>query len=237
MNPTKPRIDIVVAIHGIMTGRSEPTWPERLEIRLAQTQPQARVLTDHYNAGPTPRLNWFLFNPMQGDSIADWVAHWHTQTPDARVFFVAHSNGCDIARRAMIELDRQHSIKTQTAVLVSAPLPETTKGIGLRPLLDNGSLQRLICYVGSRDSVLGAAPTISRPWRYLGRIARWPYGNLGQQGLRDADETLEGNAGTPTAKAVNRVFADWGHCDFFPLGNTDRIAETFGTIERDLYAP
>lgn len=228
-------VEIVVGIHGILTGRSEPTWPERLETRLARTRPQARTLTDHYRAGPMPRLNWFYRNPKSGRQIARWVAHWVESYPRAKVYFVAHSNGCDVARRAIRELDSEYRITTEAAVLVSAPLPATTRGMGLDTLIETGRLKRLVTYSSNGDIVLGKPPTLLTPWRYLGRAIRWPYGNLGTIGLQDALQELKAHTGHVTARTANRAFDRYRHGDFFPKGDPVKMNATFETIEKDLF--
>lgn len=219
-----------------MTGRSEPTWPERLERHLT-ARPRTAVLTDQYDAGPMPRLNWFIENPKRGRAIAEWVAEWYRDGKVRSIHFVAHSNGCDIARRAINILTGEEEIPVDTAILISAPLADTTKGMRLTAALEDRLLRRLVCYVADQDAVLARQRTWRKPWTVLGSWARWPYGNLGRVGLQDAKQHLAGREGCVIEQTADRTFVGWGHSDFFPKERRYRMHETFELIEQDLNLP
>lgn len=228
---------LIVAIHGILTGRSSPTWPERLEIWAAERFVHASVLTDHYTAGPFPLWNCFVQNPRAAASIAQVVEEWlEASEHHVDVHFVAHSNGCDIVRRAAIELmDRGHQV--QSILMVSGPVSDSVAGMGLASYLDEGVLDRLVVYAADKDAVLAPRPSWRKPWTFLSAMARWPYGNAGKVGLTDGDVWVQ-NAGPVIAADVNsatRFFPGWGHGDFFPGSNPGRSAGTFDLITRDLH--
>lgn len=232
-SPHRP-VDVVVAIHGIMTGRSNPTWPERLETHLATGRPDTVILTDQYEAGPFPLLNWFFCNPKRGRATAALIDEWIASGTVRSLSFVAHSNGCDIARRAIIELTERHGIKVACAIFVSAPLPPDLEGMDLEVATAEGGLKRLMIYAASEDHVLAKPTNWKRPWTLLGSIARWPYGNAGRIGM-PKHETLEGFEGRPTSRIATRMFRGWGHGDFFPRNNYGRTLAVFEQIEADLF--
>lgn len=229
-------VDVVVAIHGILTGRSNPTWPERLEQYLTTHRPDTVVLTDQYEAGPFPRLNWFLGNPKRGRATTALVRDWIATGTVRSLSFVAHSNGCDIARRAILELAETAGPGVAAAIFISPPLPASMEGMDLEAEIATGHLKRLLVYAASEDSVLAPPVNWKRPWTLLGNIARWPYGNAGRIGLPE-HEMLAGFEGRPTGRVATRMFRGWGHGDFFPRSNYLRNRDVFAQIETDLFTP
>lgn len=230
-----PKLTLFVAIHGILTGRSNPTWPERFEEWAASALPDVTVLADHYKAGPFPIWNNFWKNPRLADGVVELVENYLDQAEspdDIDVHFVGHSNGCDVIRRAALRLLKR-GYRVKSVLLFSAPLANTVKGLGFEPHLEDGTLGRLVAYAASDDQVL--APTLDwkNPLTVVQNLVRWPYGNLGRLGLQDGEEWLTRNGPDVSRRSVTRFFPGWGHGDFFPLSNPGRMAGMFETIARD----
>ena len=62
---------IVVAIHGILTGQTEPSWPDRLDAWMWHRDPDIKVLKKEYRAGPFPRWNCLVTNPLLARALAE----------------------------------------------------------------------------------------------------------------------------------------------------------------------
>lgn len=210
-------IQLVVAVHGIMTGRTDPTWPEEFERWAAHYFPDARVLTDQYFAAPLPIWNVFVRNRRQAKALAAVVDRWIDDTPAAttvNVHFVGHSNGCDIIRQAAIRLLKKKR-RIATIIVVSAPLRRTVKKLGLRPYLEDGRLGRLAAYCADNDKVLARPIDWRFPWTAIGAVLRWPYGNLGRMGFKGGGQWLTDPAAEASGPVVTRMFHAWGHGTFF----------------------
>lgn len=229
-------VNLIVAIHGILTDRADPTWPERLERYAAGRWPNTYVLTDHYNAGPLPWWNVWIKNPRAARSIAGVVENWIEDTDDQTrvvVHFVAHSNGCDIARRA-VSILIERGFPVQSLIVFSAPIDRSLVKLGLRDHLNDGTLGRFVAYCADADDVLPRTLDWRYPWTYAGAAIRWPYGNLGRLGLSDGDAWVKGASIPITQAATTRMFPGWGHGDFFPAMNPGRRAATFAAIGHDM---
>lgn len=237
-------INLIVAIHGILTGRADATWPERFERWAAARLDRTAVLTDQYDAGPFPVWNCFIRNPRASRALGKVVENWIDSAPEdnqrVRVHIVAHSNGCDIARRLAIRLTSR-GYDVESLLLFSAAIPNTVEKMGLWPALksepETGRLGRLVIYSGDSDRVLAPSPDWSRPWTVALACARWPYGNAGRVGISDADRKISGMGSTVAGdgiRAVNRVFRGWEHGDFFPPQYPGRVESVFQMIGRDM---
>lgn len=229
-----PKLTLIVAVHGILTGRSLPTWPERLELWSASALPDVTVLTDHYRAGPLPLWNVGVQNPRAARNLLAVVENYLDgyDPADVAVHFVGHSNGCDIIRRASIRLMRR-GYKVASVLMFSAPCHSSVERMGFRPYIDDGSLGRLVVYAADEDRVLAPIADWRNPITVLHNAIRWPYGNAGRVGLTDGEQWVVRNGPEITARTATRLFPGWGHGDFFPLANPGRMAGMFETIARD----
>lgn len=223
---------ILLAIHGILTGRSDVTWPERLQAfahRNATTCPDSFVvLTDQYDAGPFPRLNWFFGNPKMARGMARRILSWLEDGVHERVTLVGHSNGCDIVRRVAMQL-AEMEVTVEAVILIAPPLSPRLSANGLQACIDSGHLRRVVCYFTPRDTVLAPAVT-ANPFTWLLTAIRWPYGNMGRVGISEAI-TVEATDPAPAGVvAFNRVFPTYWHTTYFSRPTTP---ETFKTILSD----
>ena len=54
---------ILVAIHGIMTSQTDPSWPDKLDAEMYHRDPEVKVIKKEYHAGPFPRWNCYVKDP------------------------------------------------------------------------------------------------------------------------------------------------------------------------------
>src|SRR2546427_5225070 len=96
---------IVAAIHGILTNQTDPSWPDQFDAWMFERDPEVKVLKKEYRAGPFPRWNCWVKDPLLARSLANELELFlqnsvtpslhHSALPSA--WLVAHSNGAVIA--------------------------------------------------------------------------------------------------------------------------------------------
>jgi len=64
---------IVVAIHGILTSQTDPSWPDRLDAWMYRRDANVKVLKKEYRAGPFPRWNCWFKDPLLGRGLANEI--------------------------------------------------------------------------------------------------------------------------------------------------------------------
>tara|TARA_R110000796_G_C14571530_1_gene435812 strand:- start:45243 stop:45974 length:732 start_codon:yes stop_codon:yes gene_type:complete len=214
---------IVLAQHGILTGRDTVTWPERFEAHAAWSNAGIHVVTDQYSSGPFPRFNTFIKNRRLARAQAAILEHWvHSGPHRSKLSLVGHSNGCDIIRHTARILAKR-GIEIENLILISAPINPALSG--LRELVCHGAIKRIACWCSPNDTVL------AEPGKFWARFIRWPYGNLGRAGATNARAILSGDK-PHQAPIYNRWFTG-GHSDFF---NPRLSTETFDTIITEIKA-
>ncbi len=233
-------INLIVAIHGILTGRGDVTWPERFERWAAAKLDRTAVLTDQYDAGPFPVWNYCIRNPRAARALGKIVENWIDSAVEdgqtVKVHIVAHSNGGDIARRLALRLTGR-GYEVENLLLFSAAVPNSAAAMGLIPALDAGTLKNLVVYSADGDRVLAPSPDWSKPWTVALACARWPYGNAGRVGITDFDCRVSGLLKPITGRINNRLFPGWEHGDFFPPQYPGRVEGVFSMIGRDMKLP
>src|SRR5438309_10216816 len=104
---------ILVAIHGILTSQTDASWPDKLDAWMFARDPSIKVLKKEYVAGPFPRWNCWVKDPLLARGLANEIELFLEEnegplTPalspsdgeresQRSVWFVAHSNGAVIA--------------------------------------------------------------------------------------------------------------------------------------------
>lgn len=183
---------LVVAIHGILTGRTVASWPDRFAEWCEQHGVDARIERKEYFAGPFPTWNVLVKNRILAKGLAAEVELWGAEDrrPDAhgmtdidqalssapkiarrRICFVAHSNGTDIALKAVKRLAAR-GIATDTIILVGSVVQPDVARNGIRELLVTKMLRRAVAYWSPSDSAIGIA----------GRLPWCAYKDLGKRG-------------------------------------------------------
>src|SRR2546426_12153372 len=62
---------LVAAIHGILTNQTDPSWPDKLDAWMFDRDPEVKVLKKEYRAGPFPRWNCQVKDPLLAHSLAN----------------------------------------------------------------------------------------------------------------------------------------------------------------------
>src|ERR1051325_10984623 len=105
---------LLAAIHGILTGQTDPSWPDKLDAWFYLNDPDIKVLKKEYRAGPFPRWNCWVKDPLLARSLANELELFVTDVAASSrpaIWLVAHSNGAVIALLAAKYLiERGHEI-------------------------------------------------------------------------------------------------------------------------------
>jgi len=179
---------VIVAIHGILTRTTSPSWPDHLDAFLTDCKVERR----DYFAGPFPIFETFLWNRIRARELADEVC---LLDPKMTVHFVGHSNGCDIALKT-IKILASRGRHVYTMILTGSVSDPDVEKSGVMQLIESGALGRAYAYCGDRDLPL-ALPL------------KWPYKDLGRRGWMRANEPYE------ELRIRTRMFAGYGHGDYF----------------------
>ena len=254
---------IVAAIHGILTGQTDASWPDKFDAWMFQRDPAVKVLKKEYRAGPFPRWNCWVKDPFLARSLANELelflnsqpsrcarraARRATTNPQLSLWLVAHSNGAVIALlTARLLINR--GIKIGGLILTGAACEAD---IDLNQVLEwhcRGMLGAAIAYSSTEDEVLPDSPTLDPRSSTLTRLCSWlwgkliwPYGSLGRTGwlfdgrpLSTFDESLPSAAAAEaTACQLSTIHTRW-----YPGGHgayfaAQNIAGTFEQLYRDI---
>lgn len=198
---------VVIAVNGILTPTNAPSWPDYLDAFLEDCKVERR----DYFAGPFPIWNVFVKNRYLAHELAAEITLVADRWPTLPINFVAHSNGSDIALKAINLLARQ-GLKVSTAILVGSVTDPDVERSGVRKLIHAGMLGRAFAYCGDRD-------------RALGIPLKWPYRNLGICGWQlDGKSYIE-------PRITTRQFKGYGHSDYFVPWNREK---TFAQMRADM---
>ena len=202
---------IVAAIHGILTSQTDPSWPDKFDAWMFERDPEVKVVKKEYRAGPFPRWNCWVRDPLLARSLAnelelfltqprgkdgfhsvpDLVPHYSAARP---LWLVAHSNGAVIALLTARNLiARGHKIGG--LILTGAACEADIDRNGVLEWQCRGMLGPAIAYSSAEDSALDGDPSepftrhdspltnfISRARALLWGQVIWPYGCLGRTG-------------------------------------------------------
>jgi pimeloyl-ACP methyl ester carboxylesterase len=221
---------ILVAIHGILTNQTDPSWPDQLDAWMYQRDAKMKVLKKEYCAGPFPRWNCWFKDPLLGRGLANEVELFLSScTPAPALWFVAHSNGTVIALLAakrLVELGHNVSGMILTGAACEADIDKNHVG----QWLWDGRLGSAIAYSSIEDKVL-PEPSGSSRWgfRAIYSVLARPYGSLGRTGWLQDGRPVP-NLDRPISTLRTRWFAG-GHSTYFALEHIDR---TFEQIYQDI---
>lgn len=208
---------VLVAYHGILTGLTDASWPEKFQSWLISRSEKIPImLIEQYYAAPLPWVNWFK-NRKHGKALAKWVEQLYRENPNVvGIDMVGHSNGCCILLDAIKRLDKK-GIPVDRVVFIGAAIDERPSQNGLWEVASFGQLLKAVAYWSPVDKVIGL------PW-----ILKWPYGSLGRKGWRFP----RGEGRHPAFQG--REFPTMGHTGYF---DPQQIYQTFRIIAEDLGIP
>jgi pimeloyl-ACP methyl ester carboxylesterase len=214
-----------LAIHGINTDLVDAAWPWRFAAYVDRCKLDAHVETEHYKAGPHPRLNTYLVNPRVAKALANRVLLRREILGAAPVHLIAHSNGADVAVRVAERLAKA-KVRVETLILIGAAIHSDIEKSGLRSLSDHGFLGKAVAYYSPIDPVI----------RYL-QTFPGAYGSLGARGFEHPAKQRVGfhvdgyTDAPPFADFVSRRFENFGHSEYFSPAWRDA---TFATALSDM---
>lgn len=145
-------LPIIIAINGILTGQSTLSWPDQFDAWCERAGVKAKVLKKEYLAGPFPLWNVHVKNRILAHGIAAEIDLLCGD--EARdIHFVSHSNGTDIALKA-VKLLAARDRKTKTLIVVGSVLPPDIAKTGVMDLIERRQLSRAVCYWSDCDLAL-----------------------------------------------------------------------------------
>jgi pimeloyl-ACP methyl ester carboxylesterase len=221
---------ILVAIHGILTSQTDPSWPDRLDAWMYRRDPTVKVLKKEYRAGPFPRWNCWFKDPLLGRGLANEVELFlPSDKPAPALWFVAHSNGAVIALLAAKRLiESGHNVSGM--ILTGAACEGDIDKNHVDQWLRERRLGSAMAYSSAEDRVLPQPATSSRSViRAIYSVLARPYGSLGSTGWLRNGEPLS-DIDRPFATLQTRWFAG-GHSIYFMPAHIER---TFEQIYQDI---
>lgn len=217
---------LVIAVHGIRTKRSDPSWPWYFQTWAMDQDKRFVVYPFHYHAGALPFWNTLVLNRRLAKAIAARVKLFHDHVEgDKRVAFISHSNGADVVRLSILRLAKL-GIRTKGACLIAGAIKSDIDESKLRGMVADGHLDRACAWYSENDKVV----------RNLDWLPAGNYGALGAKGFHsnnnkvgmwlDEDETNPSPFGFSS-----RHFPGYRHSDYF---EERRIFQTFETATADM---
>lgn len=221
---------LIAAIHGILTGQTDASWPDRFDAWAFRHFARARVIKKEYAAGPFPRWNCRQLNPRHAHALANELELFGgdpSATDRTDLWFVAHSNGAAIAlETARLLIDRGRVV---TGLILTGAACEAD--IARNGLLDwalAGRLHAAIAGCCRQDRVLGGpVPALRRLW---GRLIA-PYGQLGITGWQLRGRPITENESWGTTFRTRWI--QGGHSAWFA---PEQLETTFAQIRDDIAA-
>jgi pimeloyl-ACP methyl ester carboxylesterase len=220
---------IVVAIHGILTRQTDPSWPDRLDAWLFAKDPQVRVLKKEYAAGPWPLWNCLVKDRGLAAGLANELELFVKSGGDdlPPIWVVAHSNGAVIALLTMKRLIA-HGAWVGGFIFAGAACQADVNRTGVAEWLRAGQLGCAVAFCSPQDRVLAGDAQAEgtffercRAWIW-GKFL-WPYGCLGRTGWRHVP---------PQETRVATVWFAGGHSAYFEPAQRDNTFQRIYEIIR-----
>jgi hypothetical protein len=218
---------------------------------MARRDPQIRVLKKEYRAGPFPRWNNWVKDPLLARQVVAEISAFRVPgSAFPPLWFVSHSNGAVIALLAIRRL-AELGVPVAGAIFTGAAIEADVERNGLLDLTtdypktcsEQGGLPGLrrppdlgcaICWSSRGDTVTDVTPEPGESWLkrmrdwIWGRLA-WPYGSLGATGWLKDGQPYEGR------QFVTRWCpSSWGHGGYW---TPERRPESFEQIRKTLCLP
>ncbi len=199
---------IVGQAHGILTGKSSPSWPEYGDAFFAARHPQVSTVNTEYYELPLPRIA-ALRNPARARRLVRRLltaAKYGIELrPDpAELAIVSHSNGAVLALQACRALIAE-GIALRSLVLIAPAVRTTEATREVCGWLATGMLGYALLVRPTRDRLIGG---IAKNWRT--RLVAWPWGSLGHDGW-DLDEIDDADPRALLPETID--LPDMGHSD------------------------
>lgn len=213
---------LVVAIHGILTGQSDASWPDKFNAWCFHKLPSVSVLKKEYRAGPFPRWNVWIKDPIIARSLANEIREFCVdgcgdvvdKCPE--IWFVAHSNGCVISLMTIKRLVKI-GIPVAGLIFTGGACSSIVEDNGIWRWVDDGNVGKAVSFSSREDRVVKSKLI-------------WPYGRLGHTGWQCRLESGLLTEWVRSGKAWTEWHPGYGHSGYFKPEN---IQNTFIKI-RDI---
>lgn len=203
--------------HGILTGRTSPTWPDYGRAWFAAVEPLIQTITDYYKEWIFPRVAAIRNQERIRRNVSTFLLQARLTREKRgrapRMDFGGHSNGGILAVGTAREMIAE-GYRVESIILMAPALRAKETSRELSDWIDRGMLGRVLLVRATKDRTLGLA-------KLLPRIVCWPWGVLGLLGW---DETVISESAA--AHFYTLDLAE-GHTEFL---QPDRREETFETI-------
>lgn len=219
---TTPLPLIVAQAHGILTGKSSPSWPEFGTSFFAARHPQVQTVNTEYYELPLPRLA-AVRNPKRSRNLVRRMltaAQYGIELRDdpAELAFVSHSNGAVLAMQACRALIAQ-GVAVKALVMIAPAVRTKDATREVCEWMSKGMLGIAMLVRPMRDVLIGS---IGRNWRT--KLVAWPWGSLGADGW-DTSEFQVSESQVPSCPATIDI-PDMGHTDVVAPENRRWLYET-----------
>jgi hypothetical protein len=257
---------IIVAIHGILTGQTHASWPDKLDGWLFRRDPQVKVLKKEYAAGPFPRLNCWLKNPRLAEAAAEEILlllgspadpsmapignnHGQSFPP---IWLIAHSNGAHIALLLTNKLIAR-GCWIGGLILTGAACEADIARNGILARLRSGQIGMAIACCSAEDHVLpwyksetsltipateSCPNLLERTVRRMWSWLAWPYGSLGRTGWLFGGKALSHEDWPASLEPFRgRLVTRWQPGGHSSYFSSENIEHTFEQLYADLNQP
>ena len=235
---------IVAAIHGILTGQTEASWPDRFDAWMFKRDRSVKVLKKEYRAGPFPKWNCLVKDPLLARGLANELELFlgsepcdpgsvPSSEPAPALWLIGHSNGAVIALLAARQLI-ERGCRIEGLILTGGACNPDIERCGILDWQSRGMLKFAFAYSSREDEVLDGAEVaeLSPGAGAFARLSHWlrgrliaPYGCLGRTGWM-----LDGRALAATNSENSKIQTRWfagGHSCYFNAQNCERTFEQF----------
>lgn len=204
----------ILVRHGIRTKRTRAAWiHEYKEITYRRYGSAVHIDTEKYKAGVNSIWNHLVVNPMQARSMLVEYETIINAFPGAdKACAVAHSNGTNVTM-SFLRLAEKQSYKFGTIVLIGSAIHSDIERSGVLELVQNGTVEKFVCYVSSNDRVVRCLESIP-----------FFYGSLGAKGFQQNGQAVS------HPRIITRTFENFGHGTYFTREN---IVDTTAQINAD----
>lgn len=176
----RPSPLVLGQFHGILTGKSDPTWPEFGTEFFEELYPWIDTVNSSYFALPLPRIEALRNRGRSRDLVAEMVTACKVVQRDwgrnPRVAIVSHSNGGVLAIQVARGLIRR-GIAVHAIILMAPALRTGAASREIAEWLTSGMLEYALLVRPTRDILIGG---IGANWRT--KLYAWPWGSLGSDG-------------------------------------------------------
>lgn len=217
------KLRLVIAIHGILTSQTEASWPDKFNSWCFHHAPELNVLKKEYKAGPFPRWNVWVKDPIVARSLTNEILEFcsddegsilETRIPD--IWFVCHSNGCVIGLLTMKRLIAR-GIPVAGCIFTGGACDAVVERNGIWQWINAGKLGKAVAFSAHDDAVVRSKLI-------------WPYGHLGATGWQCLDSNGQLVAWHKEDKAWTEWFTGYGHSGYFNDANRVNTFERFAKI-------